>query len=113
MSGSASAAAEPPCSSSSLSLLEDVAAAALLGPTPERLRFSAGPDELPLALAPPARARLVIFLGGLGGGLGAHERHQALEHADAVVTGHEDATIGQQLKAADVVPRTRILEFYM
>ena len=57
MSGSASAAADPPCSSSSLSLLEDDAAAALLGPAPERPRFSAGPDELPLALATPATAR--------------------------------------------------------
>ena len=49
------------------------AAAALLGPAPERPRFSAGPDDAlapPLlqALAPPARPR--FFLGGLAAGLG-------------------------------------------
>ena len=67
-SGSASA----PAPSSSLLLLPS-AAAALLGPAPERPRFSAGPDDeavlpLLLALAPPARPR--FFLGGLAAGLG-------------------------------------------
>jgi len=57
--GSASAAEPPGCSSPSLSLLLDGAAAMLLLLlAPERLRFG---TRRPVELAPPARARFFSF----------------------------------------------------